>query len=86
MNIAKTLCAILVMVMMTSLTYAQTTSNMYVITLNGQEVTVDGDLSDWADAQFFFMSQDMPHGITSIPMQITTNSFLVLTTSVATSR
>ena len=43
--------------------FAQSTENMYVITLNGDPVTVDGDVSDWSDAQFIYMSQDNPMGI-----------------------
>jgi hypothetical protein len=31
---------------------------LYDIALNGMPVTVDGDLSDWMDAQFLFLSQD----------------------------
>lgn len=34
--------------------------NLVDIALNGQEVTVDGSLTDWNDAQFVFMSQDSP--------------------------
>ncbi len=34
--------------------------NLVDIALNGQEVTVDGTLTDWNDAQFVFMSQDSP--------------------------
>ena len=53
----------LMLLLGSSVAMAQSTSNMYVITLNGEAVTVDGDLTDWADAQFFYMSQDMPHGL-----------------------
>ena len=63
MKLANSLLALLVMLVLVNVAYAQTTSNMYVITLNGQEVTIDGDASDWTDAQFIFMSQDMPHGL-----------------------
>lgn len=35
-------------------------NNLVDIALNGQEVTVDGNLNDWNDAQFVFMSQDSP--------------------------
>ena len=34
--------------------------NLVDIAYNGQQVTVDGDLSDWDDAHFIFMSQDSP--------------------------
>ena len=33
-------------------------SQMYDIAFNGTPVTIDGDLSDWSDAQFLFLSQD----------------------------
>ncbi|MGB3544012.1 hypothetical protein, partial [Rubrivirga sp.] len=38
-----------------------TAANMYDIALNGQPVTVDGNLDDWDDAQFLFFSQDEPN-------------------------
>ena len=38
-----------------------TASNMYQIALNGIDVTVDADDSDWTDAQFLFFSQDEPN-------------------------
>lgn len=37
------------------------TANLYVILLNGQPVTVDGDLSDWMDADFIYINQDAPN-------------------------
>lgn len=35
--------------------------NLYMITYKGAAVTVDADLSDWADAQWRFLSVDHPH-------------------------
>ena len=36
-------------------------NNLYDIALNGEAVTVDGDLADWQDAQWIYLSQDSPH-------------------------
>jgi hypothetical protein len=35
-------------------------NNLVDIALNGEEVTIDGTLTDWDDAQFVYMSQDSP--------------------------
>lgn len=40
---------------------APKTSHFYVIILNGQEVTIDGELTDWQDADFIYISQDGPN-------------------------
>lgn len=37
-----------------------TVNGLYMIALNGSEVTVDGALTDWADAQWVFLSVDHP--------------------------
>ena len=42
-----------------------TAANMYDIALNGQAVTIDGNLDDWDDAQFLFFSQDEPNFLTA---------------------
>lgn len=36
------------------------TGRLYEIALNGEAVTIDGDLSDWDDAMFVFMSAQSP--------------------------
>lgn len=45
-----------------SITFAQSPAvdNLYRIALNGTAITVDGDLSDWDDAQWEFLSIDRP--------------------------
>ncbi len=63
MKFVTTLCALFAVCFMVNAVYAQSTANMYVITLNGEPVTVDGDVSDWSDAQFMYMSQDSPSGL-----------------------
>ena len=63
MKLATKLCAMLMLCFMTYSANAQSTANMYVATLNGVPVTVDGDVSDWSDAQFIYMSQDSPSGL-----------------------
>ncbi len=35
------------------------TDHVYVISLNGRPVTIDGELGDWADAEFIYISKDM---------------------------
>ena len=37
-----------------------TVNSLYMIALNGTEVTIDGELTDWADAQWTFLSVDHP--------------------------
>ncbi|HRR09478.1 MAG TPA: T9SS type A sorting domain-containing protein [Rhodothermales bacterium] len=37
---------------------ARTTNTLYDITFKGKAITLDGDLSDWSDAQWIFLSQD----------------------------
>ncbi len=39
----------------------QPTQHLYVITLNGTPVNIDGDLKDWQDADFVYVSQDGPN-------------------------
>ncbi|MEM6335528.1 MAG: hypothetical protein AAF752_03120, partial [Bacteroidota bacterium] len=39
---------------------AQSVAGTYVITLNGMDVTVDGEVGDWVDAQFLSISQNRP--------------------------
>lgn len=42
---------------------APSIDNLYHLTLNGSEITVDGEFEDWADAQWVYMSVDHPaHG------------------------
>lgn len=37
---------------------APTTNTLYDITFKGKPITLDGDLADWSDAQWLFLSQD----------------------------
>ncbi len=37
------------------------TNHLYVIALNGQPVKIDGELNDWTDAEFIYLSQDGPN-------------------------
>lgn len=42
---------------------APSIDNLYHLTLNGSEITIDGELEDWADAQWVYLSVDHPaHG------------------------
>ena len=58
----QTLFALCIFVTLPLSLFAQSSQahNLVDIALNGQEVTVDGTLTDWNDAQFVFMSQDSP--------------------------
>ena len=54
----------LLLCMLVSLSHGQDavkTAHLYVIGLNGSPVTVDGELGDWKDAQFIYLSQDGPN-------------------------
>ena len=45
---------------------SQPVDNLYKIAYNGEEITVDGELTDWQDAQWVFLSVDRPaYGITN---------------------
>ncbi|MBD3225315.1 MAG: hypothetical protein GF313_11330, partial [Caldithrix sp.] len=54
---------VLLLGMVINLTFAQgpETKHLYVVPLNGTEVTVDGEVDDWADADFVYISQDGPN-------------------------
>ena len=42
---------------------APSIDNLYHLTLNGSEITIDGEFADWADAQWVHLSVDHPaHG------------------------
>ncbi len=43
------------------LAQAPRTAHLYVVPLNGDAVTVDGELEDWTDADFIYISQDGPN-------------------------
>lgn len=60
--VKKLQSAFLLALFISGITFAQSPAvdNLYRIALNGTAITVDGDLSDWDDAQWEFLSIDRP--------------------------
>lgn len=58
----KVLSGILILLVVTVTSKAQSPAvdNLYRIALNGETVVIDGDLTDWQDAQWEFLSVDRP--------------------------
>jgi hypothetical protein len=58
----KLLIGVCTFILLPALLFAQSPAvdNLYRIALNGDAVTVDGDLGDWKDAQWVYLSVDHP--------------------------
>ncbi len=60
--VKKLQSAFLLALLISGISYAQSPAvdNLYRIALNGTAITIDGDLADWQDAQWEFLSIDRP--------------------------
>lgn len=58
----KTILSLIVACFATQVAFAQAppVDNLYKIAFNGQAITVDGNLEDWQDAQWVYLSVDRP--------------------------